>query len=363
MTRRRWFALGGLALAAVVAVVVIANPAPPTQNVTGDLYVHYIDVGQGDSMLLVAPDGTTALIDGGPDEKALQYLQSVGIDHINAMIVTHPHQDHIGGLVPVLDAISVDSVWTSGATTTTSTYEHLIDAIAEHQVPYNEVGPDDTIAVGNITMDVLYGQRDGDSNNSSLVLHLTYGDISFLFMGDAEADTEASILGSVSPERIGATVLKVGHHASSSSSTPAFLAAVHPQIAVYFAGVGNQYGHPHASTLANLRAVGAAIYGTDKNGTIVIQTDGSTFNVTVNRETVPVSAGQDAQPTSTAALRATDVPGTATPKYDPFGPDRNCSDFSTHEEAQAFFIAAGGPESDPHNLDGDNDGIACESLP
>ena len=140
-------------LAGIVAVAVNAD-----QIASASLAVHFIDVGQGDAILLVAPDGTTALIDGGPDEKAFFYLQAIGIDRIDVMIATHPHADHVGGFVDILNTLSVGSVWTNGAVHTTGTYERFIDAIADHQVSYYEVGPDDTITVGDVTMGVFYGR-------------------------------------------------------------------------------------------------------------------------------------------------------------------------------------------------------------
>lgn len=257
-----------------------------------------------------------------------------------------------------MQAIPVGQVWTSGAATTTSLFERFLDIISTKKIPYNEVASNSAITVGDLRLDVLYAKRQADDlNNTSIVVHLVYGQVSFLFTGDAQSTAESEMLRTAA-NRLKSTVLKVGHHGSRTSSSPAFLATVQPVIAVYSAGKGNLYGHTHAQTITTLKKVGATIYGTDMQGTIVIITDGSTYQVTTGRSAQPIAGGQAAAP----AGAATTAPASGL-RYDPNGPDRNCSAFATQEEAQAFFIAAGGPQHDPHRLDGDHDGTACESLP
>ncbi|HEY1016276.1 MAG TPA: MBL fold metallo-hydrolase [Herpetosiphonaceae bacterium] len=329
----------------------ITPPAIQHQLAIGELRVHFIDVGQGDAMLLEFPDGTTALIDGGPDNgRALAFLRQRGIGRINVMIATHPHADHIGGLVEVLEALPVDGIWMTGASNPTGVFERLLDAIDARRVPYHEVGRGDRIPLGRHELVALRGQPEAANlNDTSLVLRLQYDEIVFLFTGDAEGPSEQAMLAS-DRALLGATILKVGHHGSHTSSSPAFLEAVGAKIAVYSAGRSNQYGHPHAETLANLEAAGAVAFGTDQYGTVTISSDGASFEIATER-----SGGALPTPTSGA-------PGGAL-RYDPAGPDRDCGDFASHAEALAFFQAGGGPQNDRHRLDGDGDGVPCESLP
>lgn len=286
-----------------------------------------------------APDGTTALIDGGYDNGlALAYLQRQGIRRIDLLIASHPHADHIGGLVEVLRTLPVGAVWTSGATHTTGIFEQFLDAIDQARVPYHEAQTGQTIALGQLAFVVLRSDPDAaELNDASLVLRLQYGAVSFLFTGDAEQLSERALLHD--PGRLRSTVLKVGHHGSATSSSPAFLAAVAPEVAVYSAGRDNSYGHPHAETLRALEAAHARVYGTAVDGTVIVQSDGYSYTIRTSRSAPPA-----------ATVGAQEA-------------DRDCADFATQAEAQAFFLAAGGPARDPHRLDGDDDGIACERLP
>lgn len=256
-----------------------AAPQPSTIPSTS-LRVYFFDVGQGDSILVLSPDGSTVLIDGGePNTGILSYLQGLGVKHIDLMVATHPHSDHIGGLVQVLNAMPVSRVVTNGQLSTTTTFEHFLDAIASAKVPFVVAKRGDILIVGNLDFSVLspVTPKGNDLNNNSLVLRLVYGETSFLFMGDADKDAEAGILATGLP--VQASILKVGHHGSNTASSPAFLAQVKPAVAIYMAGLGNPYGHPHPETLAALAAVGAQIYGTDVNGTIIVSTDGHTYQV------------------------------------------------------------------------------------
>jgi competence protein ComEC len=271
------------------ATATAAEPFPtatqPIAEMPASAEVDFIDVGQGDAILITSSSGQVALIDGGEQGSgALQYLQSKAIDHIDLMVATHPHADHIGGLVDVLQALSVNKVVTNGQPHTTQTYEDFLDGIAAANAEYVEAKRGDTIPFGGLAFQVLspVSPTGDDLNNNSLVLRLAFNQVSFLFTGDAQVDAEASMISAGFPLK--ADILKVAHHGSHTSSSPAFLNQVKSAITVYSAGVGNDYGHPHAETIAALTNVGAQIYGTDVNGTVAIQTDGNAYNIQVGKE-------------------------------------------------------------------------------
>lgn len=256
----------------------------PTTQSASSVEVDFIDVGQGDAILIRSSDGKTVVIDGGEQRSGeLSYLQSKGVSHVDLMIATHPHSDHIGGLVDVLNAIPVAEVVTNGQPHTTSVYEHFLDGITKAKAEYVEAKRGDTLRAGGLTFQVLspVSAASGDLNNNSLVLRLVVGKVVFLFTGDAQSNAEASMV--AANLSLKADILKVGHHGSRSSSSPAFLNQVLPTIAVYMAGLGNSYGHPHPETIAALNAIGAKIYGTDVNGTVVFTTDGSTYQVAATK--------------------------------------------------------------------------------
>ena len=292
----------------------------PTSTVvvtpSGLVQVHYIDVGQGDSILIVSPEGKVMLIDGGvAGSPALEYLSIKGIDHIDLMVATHPHADHIGGLVEVLSALKVSEVVTNGQPTTTKTYEDFLDGIAKAKAVYKEVKRGDKLALGSLTFDVLSPEGPGgdDLNEGSLVLRLVYGEVAFLFTGDAGHAAEAGML--AAGDDLQAQILKVGHHGSSSASSPEFLAAVKPEVTIYSCGVGNSYGHPDAETIANLTDTGASIYGTDVNGTVVVTSDGSTYQLKAERGEArgPPSATITQTTTSLSGPLAIDVVSLTSP--------------------------------------------------
>lgn len=253
----------------------------PTKVQSNDsLIVSFIDVGQGDAILIRSPEGLFGLIDGGEaDSGIVQYLQSQGVHNLDLVVATHPHSDHIGGLIAVLNTFPTARVVTNGEMHTTATYENFLDAIATSKAEYIEVVRGNTINLGSLSFAVLNPGRivEGDLNRNSIVLRMAYGNTTFLFMGDANNDTEAEIIAAGLP--LSADILKVGHHGSSTSTGSAFLAAVHPAVAVYSAGKGNSYGHPSAETLARLGGAGVNVFGTDVNGTIVFLVDGTGYSV------------------------------------------------------------------------------------
>jgi competence protein ComEC len=234
-------------------------------------------------MLIVTPEGNTVLIDGGPKSSGsnvVSYLKNQGITEINVIVATHPHEDHIGGLISVLDSCEVGNVIDAGVEHTSQTYKNYLSIINSKNINFVNWNLGQQFDIGPAVSFKIIGpilKTSSDLNNSSIVIKLTHISTSFLFTGDAESESESKILQSSAD--VEADVLKVGHHGSSSSSTVKFLKAVSPSVAVISCGQGNSYGHPHDSTLKNLSSLGITIYRTDTTGTIVIESDGKNINV------------------------------------------------------------------------------------
>lgn len=256
------------------------NPSPAARPpAAGEMLVHFIDVGQGDSTLLQGPD-FTIVIDAGRHEgkEVVPYLQKAGVDTIDLLVGTHPHADHIGQMAQVINQFKVHEVWMSGDEHTSSTFERVIDAVADSGADYAEPRTGETYQIGSAFITILSPRElTGDLNAGSIAMRLDYGDTSFLFTGDAEAAQETAMLDSALPLQV--DVLHLGHHGSSTSSTDRFLDATAPQWAVYSAGIDNTYGHPHAEVIARLNARKIKVYGTDTSGTIVLSSDGQSIRM------------------------------------------------------------------------------------
>ncbi len=249
---------------------------------TGKLTVSFIDVGQGDAILIQTPAGQSMLIDGGErgqGEKVVEYLRKQGISKVDIMVGTHPHSDHIGGLIEVLEKFKVDKVYLPKVTHTTSTFRDLLTGVQKQGIKVSTAKAGVTIPLEGL--DANFAAPTGDTyeslNNYSAVVKLVYGNNSFVFTGDAEEESEQEMLHSSLVGGLKAEVLKVGHHGSSSSTSERFLNVVAPQYAVIMCGTDNDYGHPHKETIEKLNQAGVKIYRTDQNGNIVITSDGNTF--------------------------------------------------------------------------------------
>jgi len=217
----------------------------------------------------------------------VSYIDDYVDGPLEVMVATHPHTDHIGGLIAVLDAFDVDEIWLNGDTSTSQTYSQFKSAVDSEGAQVHVARRGDTIQAGNLTFNVLNPVNlGGTTNDNSIVLSLSYGQVDFLFTGDAEQEAEASMLAEgIVPD---VEILKVGHHGSRTASSVQFLQAARPEYAIYMAGQGNSYGHPHEETIVNLCEVGAEIYGTDIHGTITVTTNGVTYDVLPANNVPPV---------------------------------------------------------------------------
>ena len=265
------------------SVKAVNHPNQPSQNLT----IAFIDVGQGDSILVIFPNTKALLIDGGEHEgsgKLLASLREHGISHIDVVVATHPHADHIGGLVDVIKNVNVGQVLDSGQVHATQTFEDFLDSIETKQIPLKSVREGDSINLDPaVKIDVLNPPEelvDGTDNeakfnDNSVVLKLTFGEFSALLTGDIEETNEARLV-SENATRLDADVLKAGHHGSRTSSSPSFLNAVTPEVVIISLGAGNTYGHPHQEALDRILDAGTEhLFRTDLDGTITLTADGS----------------------------------------------------------------------------------------
>jgi len=255
-----------------------------------DLKVHFIDVGQGDSILIDFGD-TEILIDGGGKSPGVvTYLNDYVDGALEVIIATHPHADHIGGLIAVLSEFEVEEIWHNGDSSTSNTYAEFMNGVESEGAEVHIARLHDVIQVSELSLYVHHPSGIFDStNNNSIVLHLTYGNTDFLFTGDAERDAEGAMMVLSSVRIPDVEILKVGHHGSRTASSQDFLAITSPEVAIYMAKEGNSYGHPHEETIQALNEIGTKIYGTDIHGTIVVTTDGETYTLQLARQVEPLS--------------------------------------------------------------------------
>lgn len=267
----------------LVGCTEVTTPSEQPSNVTPgkEMLVHFIDVGQGDSIFIQSPNGKTMLVDGGvkgAGKDIVAYLRSLNVSKLDYVVATHPDADHIGGLITVLNSMSIKNFVDSGKVHTSQTFEEMLMLIDSKNIPYTvpQIGDllpfDDALKVEVLAAD----ETASDNNEASVVLHITYNDISFLLTGDAGISGEKEMM---KRGDVQATILKAGHHGSNTSSSPSFIDAVYPQVTILSYGQDNKYGHPHAEVIESLQGVGSEIYGTAEAGTIVVKTDGATFEV------------------------------------------------------------------------------------
>lgn len=303
--------------------------SPLQQGTSGDLRAYFFDVGQGDASAILIND-KVILIDAGEvdqGDRVVENLRRLGVIRIDLLVATHPHSDHIGGMQAVLAAFPVGRVLDSGLPSSSSLYEHFLETLDQKKIPYMTAESGQTIDI-DPTLRILVlsppKERIGDDlNTNSIVLRISCGSLDILYTGDATTAAEDVMEKAGYP--LDAEILKVGHHGSYSSGSAAFMNRVRPEVAVISLGKDNPYGYPHREPLQRLQDIGAVICRTDRDGTILVRSNGETYSVLRENDggniwsppgTVPSASGATGLPgsittTGTITPSATSIlPGT-----------------------------------------------------
>lgn len=260
------------------------------------MLVHYINVGQADATLLEFYENEQSyyiLIDAGNwnDSDVVTYLKEHEVTHLDIIIGTHPHADHIGQLDQLLAQFDVTEVWMSGDEANSQTFERVLESIIESGVDYHEPRANEVYEIGPLVIEIINPIKlTGDVHEGSISLRALFGDVSFLFTGDAEEQTEQAMIDR--GHELDATVLQLGHHGSNTSTIPAFLQKVNPEVAVISAGKDNQYGHPHEEVVTRVQEANIDLFVTYVHGTIIVSTDGKTYSITTSETDYPFVANE-----------------------------------------------------------------------
>jgi Metallo-beta-lactamase superfamily. len=257
-------------------------------NLSKELKVHYIDVGQGDS-ILIEVGNASMLIDAGNNgdgNRIVSYIKDQGINKLDYLILTHPHADHIGGATDVIKALDIDKIIMPKVNHTSKTYENLLLTIKDKDLKITVPNTGDDYSLGGSSFKILAPNSSNYErmNDYSIVCKLTFGNTSFLFSGDAETISENEMLSKGFDLK--ADVLKIGHHGSNTSTSSQFLKAVSPKYAVISVGKDNSYGHPAEEILSKLAEANVIIYRTDEVGTIIATSDGNTISFDKKASTI-----------------------------------------------------------------------------
>ena len=248
--------------------------------------IYFLDVGQGDASVIISSSGQVAMIDSGPNEKLiLNHLKNLNISHIDLLIATHAHADHITGMDKIIAKYKPRAFMDPGIPHTSLTYIRMINAIEKYNIKYYQ-STARKIQLGLMNFSVLPSASPkiyvSEFNNNSVVIKLEYKNFSCLYTGDIERGRENQLV-KISSSNLESDIIKIPHHGSSTSSIPAFIKKVNPKVAIISCGQNNRYGHPNIKTLERLEKNGIDIYRTDTNGTILINTDGYNYEIIVEK--------------------------------------------------------------------------------
>lgn len=276
-------------LSTVVTILVVAFAVINGENISNEksnnikqvtniekpeFKIHFIDVGQADS-ILIESNHSFMLVDAGnrgDGDLVTNYLEKQGVTDLEYVIGTHAHEDHIGGLDDIIRNFKIRNFFMPNVISTTKTFESVLDELLLKNMKFQTPKINDTFILGDASFKIIHvGDEDNNLNNTSIVIKVKYKDTSYLLTGDAESEVEQLMID------VDADVLKIGHHGSNSSTSDDFLKRVSPQIAVISAGADNKYGHPHQETLDKLSNIN--VYNTINNGTIVMISDGENISV------------------------------------------------------------------------------------
>jgi competence protein ComEC len=291
---------GALVLAAIVLLSRSGWPAtsgvrPPPE--AGRTTVAFLAVGQALAVAVVTADGHALLYDAGNSardvrEVVLPFFRERGVTTLDYLLLSHPDQDHVGGMSAVLDAVTVMTFFDPALPSTNLAYLETLRAVAERGIEARRARGGQTLPLGARTrieilwpLDPLLRSPDGDvsDNDNGLVIRLVDGAVAVLLTGDIEAPAERALVARAA-DSLRAQILQVPHHGSQTSTTPELLDAVEPAVAVISAGAGNPYGHPHTEVMRRLRAAGIGVYRTDVDGTVIVESDGERYWIRTERE-------------------------------------------------------------------------------
>lgn len=268
----------------ILNVVIWATLAQASERRSGILAVSFLDIGQGDSIYIEAPNGRQMIIDGGPNESLMSALPDVlqyGDKTIDVLVVTNPDADHYSGFLPLIDSYEIGAIVESGTTSDTALYNSFQDLISEKGILHLEAYAGQRIILdkeNDVYLEILFPDRDvatWDSNDGSIVSKLVYGNTSVLLMGDSTKLTEGIVVSG--SDLSGVDILKAGHHGSKTSTGLPLLQESKPNVVVISAGENNRYGHPDEETIENLNEMHIPYLVTMDEGTITFISDGEKF--------------------------------------------------------------------------------------
>lgn len=316
-----------------------ATTPPSVPNASG-FKVYFIDVGQADAALVVC-DGKTMLIDGGNSADSnliYSFLQKKGVSHLDYIIATHAHEDHVGGLSGALNYATVGTVYCPVKSYSSNAFNNFAKNVEKQGKSITVPSRGAQFSLGGASCTVLAVNTSSDPNNTSIVLRIVYGSTSFLFTGDAEREVEQAMINRGVPLK--STVLKVGHHGSYTSTSYQFLWNVMPDYAVISCGKGNSYGHPHDEVLSRLRDADVYLFRTDLQGDITCTSNGSSVSFSVSRNwnaNVFGDVGNNStQPPAETEPEATEPTETTPPATEPPADEAEGMDYVLNTNSMKF---------------------------